>query len=390
MVNRRVARSHWSGLGQRAAVAAASVAVLGCLVVAAGGRVSAQTLPFCGGQSATPRPVPYTCTTQVQTIDGSQVSAVLNADGQNVTVTYTLVAPRTTDAAIRITHHIGISGAGGPRSVANGVIAAGQTTATLSVDTPCFAGQVDIKFVFVLDTQPEGRVGGPWIQNGTPPCGAPTTPPTTPPPTIPPTTAPPSNPPTTPSPSTPQSSTTTGEPVFMSAVGSTCQKDVPVIGIKMGDRADLNGRVGTLTFIDLNGKVIDVRPITYEAGATQTELYPGASVDPATGEATDWPGWMQNAFGFWIEDPSDALWRQGLTLVISVNPTASTSVSYPPASSACANPPAALQQVVGSTLPATGSDGRDAYSAALVAVMLGSLLVVIAGARRVATRRGDG
>jgi hypothetical protein len=157
----------------------------------------------------------------------------------------------------------------------------------------------------------------------------------------------------------------------------------------MGDRADLNGRVGTLTFIDLNGKVIDVRPITYEAGGTHTELYPGASVDPVTGEATDWPGWMQNAFGFWIEDPSDALWRQGLTLVVSVNPTASASVSYPPASSACASPASSLQQGVGTTLPVTGRNGRDAYNVALVAVLLGSLLVVIAGARRVAGHRGD-
>jgi hypothetical protein len=382
MVKRRAARSRWSGLGQRVVVGAASVAVLGCLAVAAGGRIDAQTLRFCGGQSAPPQSVPYTCRTQILTIDGSQVSAVLHADGQAVTVTYTLVAPRTSDAPIRVTHHIGVSGGGGPRSVANGVIPAGQTTATLSVTTPCFAGQVDIKFVFVLDTQPEGRVGGPWIQNGTPPCTPPTTPPITPA----------SSPPTTPAsspPSTPPPSTTTAAPIFVGAVGTTCQKDVPVIGIEMGDRADLDGRVGTLTFIDLNGKVIDVRPFTYEAGGTHTELYPGASVDPVTGEATDWPGWMQNAFGFWVEDPSDALWRQGLTLVVSVNPTASASISYPPASSACASPPTALQQGVGTTLPVTGSNGRDAYSVALVAVMIGSLLVVIAGARRVAAHRGD-
>jgi len=365
-------------------VAAASAVVLGCLAVVAGGQVSAQTLPFCGGQSAPPQPVPYTCRTQLLTIDGSQVSAVLHADGQTVTVAYTLVAPRTTDAPIRITHHIGVSGGGGQRGVANGVIPAGQTTATLSVMTPCFAGQVDIKFVFVLDTQPEGRVGGPWIQNGTAPC----TPPTTPPPSAPPTTPPPSAPPTTPPPSTPQTDTTTAPPIFVSAVGSTCQRDVPVIGIKMGDRADLNGRAGTLTFTDLNGTVIDVRPFTYEAGATHFELYPGAAVD-ANGNATDWPGWVQNSFGFWVEDPTDAHWRDGLTLTISVNPTASASVSYPPASSACASPATALQQSTGTTLPVTGDNGRNAYNVALVAVMLGSLLVVIAGARRVAAHRGD-
>jgi len=44
---------------------------------------------------------------------------------------------------------------------------------------------------------------------------------------------------------------------------------------------------------------------------------------------------------------------------------------------------------VGTTLPVTGGNGRDAYSVALVAVLLGSLFVVIAGARRVAAHRSD-
>jgi hypothetical protein len=303
--------------------------------------------------------------TPVRTIDGSQVSAVLRADGQTVTVTYTLVAPRTTDAPIRVTHHIGISGGGGPRSVAEGVIPAGQTTATLSVTTPCFAGQVDVKFVFVLDSQPQGRVGGPWIQNGTPPCTPPTTPPTTPPP-----------------------STTTAAPIFVGAVGTTCQRDVPVIVLRFGNRTDLDGHPGTLTFIDVNGKTIETRDIIYQADGTVTELYPGAAVD-AQGNAADWPGWKLNRFGFWVEDPTDALWRQGLTLVVSVNPTASTGISYPPASSACANPSSASRRAASTTLPATGSNMRDASSVALVAVLLGSLLVLIGGARRVAAQRGD-
>jgi hypothetical protein len=126
-----------------------------------------QSLPSCGGQNAAPQPVPYTCTTPTRLIDGSEVTAVLVANGETVTVTYTLAAPRATDAPIRINHHIGISGAGGPTAIATGVIPAGQTSATLVVTTPCVAGQIDIKFVFVLNSQPEGRVGGPWIENGT-------------------------------------------------------------------------------------------------------------------------------------------------------------------------------------------------------------------------------
>ena len=63
-------RSSWSLIAHRAVVVAASVAVLGCLAVATAGRINAQTLPFCGGQNAPPQPVPYTCKSQVQTIDG--------------------------------------------------------------------------------------------------------------------------------------------------------------------------------------------------------------------------------------------------------------------------------------------------------------------------------
>jgi hypothetical protein len=339
-------------------------------VLSMAGPVGAQSLPSCGGQNAAPRPVPYTCTTDTRLIDGSQVFAIVSADGQTLAVTFHLLAPRSTDATIRIVHHIGTSGAGGSRAEASGLIPAGQTQATLMVATPCFAGQVDIKFVFTLDSQPQGRVGGPWITNGTG-CTPTSTTSTT-------TTA------TTPPTSTPQSG-----PIFVSAVGTTCQKDVPVIVIRMGNRTDLNGRLAALTFIDLNGKTIQVRTRTYKAGGTLTELYPGASVD-ANGNATDWPGWKLNQFGFWVEDPTDALWRQGLTLRIDVNPTASTQISYPPASSACANPDSPPPPSgSAATLPATGGNTRGAYSLALVAVVLGSLLVVIAGTRRVAARRGD-
>lgn len=150
--------------------------------------------------------------------------------------------------------------------------------------------------------------------------------------------APPPIPPSTTVPITPTTPTTGPLGIFISAVGTTCQKDVPVIVIEFGDQAEFNGRTATLTFIDLNGKVIEKRLTIYESNTKIVELYPGAAVDITTGEAVDWPGWKQNADGLWVEDPADALWRQGLTLLIEVNPSASTQVSYPPASSACANP----------------------------------------------------
>ena len=206
----------------RVAIVIGVAALMSAGLVSVASPGGAQPLPFCGGQNAPPQPVPYTCTTQTQTIDGSQVFAVLHADGQTVTVTYTLLAPRSTDAPIRITHHIGISGAGGPRSVAEGVIPAGQTTATLSVTTPCFAGQVDIKFVFILDSQPQGRVGGPWIENGTG-CTTPTTTTTTP-------TTVPTTTPTSTTGSSVATSTPTTVPLSVSQSTAVATSTLPVTG----------------------------------------------------------------------------------------------------------------------------------------------------------------
>jgi LPXTG-motif cell wall-anchored protein len=39
-----------------------------------------------------------------------------------------------------------------------------------------------------------------------------------------------------------------------------------------------------------------------------------------------------------VEDPSDAFWREGLNITVEVNPTANASVTYPPATTACASP----------------------------------------------------
>jgi uncharacterized repeat protein (TIGR01451 family) len=66
-------------------------------------------------------------------------------------------------------------------------------------------------------------------------------------------------------------------------------------------------------------------------------LWPGAAVD-AAGNPTAWPGWsFQN--GQWVQI-NDGL-RPNMTLVFSINPSASISVSYPPATPTCnANPPA--------------------------------------------------
>jgi hypothetical protein len=41
----------------------------------------------------------------------------------------------------------------------------------------------------------------------------------------------------------------------------------------------------------------------------------------------------------WVHDPSDARLRDGLTVVVEVNPTATGSVRYPDATAGCADAP---------------------------------------------------
>lgn len=142
--------------------------------------------------------------------------------------------------------------------------------------------------------------------------------------------------------------------MFFGAALPTCSSDVPVIRIFFGNLVELNGRVGTLTIADINGVFVSSQPLTYQANTTTDVLFPGATRDPVTGEATDWPGWRLNELGLWVEDDSDAILRQGVNLTYAVNPTASVFVTYPPASSACANPKnPPVTPPTGSTPPGT-------------------------------------
>jgi hypothetical protein len=127
--------------------------------------------PNCGGQSAAPQPVPYDCDLPGIDITYQGVtrhfSAHVHADGTHVTVTYLMSTPLPVDVPIRIVHHEGVSGAGLASDSSQGVIPAGAVTATLVDSSPCRDGQLDVKAVFIGNGQSQGRVGGPWIRNGT-------------------------------------------------------------------------------------------------------------------------------------------------------------------------------------------------------------------------------
>lgn len=99
----------------------------------------------------------------------------------------------------------------------------------------------------------------------------------------------------------------------------------------------------TLTVKDRNGNVVETREVTSFSG---TFIYPGASVD-SDGNPTDWPGWKRAEDGRWIPDVSDSFLREGLVIDVAVNPTATATVSYPAATSACNGPGKRAVEVAG-------------------------------------------
>lgn len=134
-------------------------------------------------------------------------------------------------------------------------------------------------------------------------------------------------------------STTLPETFTFGAAGTVCVSEVPTIRITFQNLfPSLAGVTGTMTMRDINGNVVSTQSLVYEPGTTVDILYPGTSVNP-DGSVADVPGWTLNDDGFWILDPSDDFLRDGIYLTYEVNPTAGpVLVTYPPESSACANP----------------------------------------------------
>ena len=89
---------------------------------------------------------------------------------------------------------------------------------------------------------------------------------------------------------------------------------------------------------DINGNVVSTQPLVYQPGTTVELLYPGTSRQLQTGQSTTCPAGSSPTTDFWIRDPSDEFLRDGINLTYTVNPTATAFVTYPPESSACANP----------------------------------------------------
>jgi LPXTG-motif cell wall-anchored protein len=127
--------------------------------------------------------------------------------------------------------------------------------------------------------------------------------------------------------------------------------------------------------------------------------WPGTVV--VDGVVVDWPGWTQLPDGSWTEHDAYDYTRPEVEVTFEVNPSATTVVSYPPASAACANPPqsqvagvvvtsdvlAAPEEVAGvqaasAVLAVTGSNSTPLLLAAGLLLLVGGVLVAIPVRRR--------
>jgi LPXTG-motif cell wall-anchored protein len=172
-------------------------------------------------------------------------------------------------------------------------------------------------------------------------------------------------------------------------LGPVCEGNFPFINYSVTGDVDVERDAATIVISDVNGNVVQTLVGQPLSGRV---IWPGASVNPP-----DWPGWVLEG-GVWVEDPTDDVLREDLIFTVSVNPEASETVAYPPATSACADPPdgtpttpapttapPTTTRTPTPTLPVTG--GGDATTNGL---LLGLLLLSAGGSIFLAVRRRPG
>ena len=144
--------------------------------------------------------------------------------------------------------------------------------------------------------------------------------------------------------------------VDVSAFALVCQSEVPYIQYSIVPIGFDTVGPATLTFTNANGMVVSTVVVDDLSGRV---IYPGAAVD-GSGRGVDWPGWKYEN-GAWVPDSSDQILRDGLSINVVINPSATANVSYPPANSPCADPPGQDTGV----LPDTARDDASTPSGVL-------------------------
>ncbi|TXK18829.1 hypothetical protein [Homoserinibacter sp. GY 40078] len=131
------------------------------------------------------------------------------------------------------------------------------------------------------------------------------------------------------------------EPELTGEISAICLNDAPYIHysvtlidpdhLSTSDQAVLTLAAGSdsFTYSPALGTITDGTTLEGDL------LWPGASVDPITGEANGWPGW-EYAGGVWQETTGNYAWsRDGVTATIAVNPELVASLEYPPGNPDC-------------------------------------------------------
>ena len=210
--------------------------------------------------------------------------------------------------------------------------------------------------------------------------------------------------------------------IEIEAFGTFCLDDTPFVNYDVTP----NGFTPTseqieLRIYDVNGDELPAPYSPMQLGSfTGQFLYPGANDAPP-----DWPGWIEvpSGSGNWVEDPTDALWRDGLSITVTyygapggtsglrapqsfrrapsalVEQTseplvAYADVQYPPATDLCYGPPGVTpppppnQTPPGTEpatpvgeLPSTGG-GFGLVRQGLALLLAGALLAIVATRRR--------
>ncbi|MFF3065456.1 hypothetical protein ACFVQ3_12925 [Oerskovia sp. NPDC057915] len=162
-------------------------------------------------------------------------------------------------------------------------------------------------------------------------------------------------------------------------IGAVCEADTPYLGYEVflpeGYVAD-SDRPLSITFLNPGeGEDYTVEGLPLDG----TLLWPGASAT----EPLSWPGWERQADGTYTETDGNYAWtRSGVQVLFEVNPGWSTTVSYPEATAACANPrilaatgplegpatPVSAEKPAGPSLAATGATVGGAAFLALLLV----------------------
>lgn len=182
-------------------------------------------------------------------------------------------------------------------------------------------------------------------------------------------------------------------PTIPTRVAAVCVGDVPFLSyaVDFGENNAFVGRPMTITFVNPAGENFVIDTTVPAPGTSQQVLWPGASVSPP-----DWPGWVLDADGQWVESTTDpgAFTRApgGVEVQFAVNPTLTTRVTYPPASAVCANPKNVTPTgggVPGGGVPSGGGESIPATGGSLLPGILGGAALLLGGGLVAASRRKE-